>query len=206
MQKSGEVGDYGFLWAWELLTPAEVGPILTNFKRPWWIAGGWAVDLFLGRETRRHDDMDIAVLRGDQVALYQCLEGWDLQYATPEHKLKIWDGRRLDLPIHGIWARRSREATAPWTCELLLNEHREDSWVFRRDHAVALPLDEIGAETEGIPYLRPEIVLLYKAGESSPKNDRDFSLIRERLTQDQVRWFKNALAACYPMHSWIAQL
>lgn len=149
MQKSGDVGDYGFLWAWELLTPAEVGPILTHFKRPWWIAGGWAVDLFLGRETRRHDDMDIAVLRGDQLALYQCLEGWDLRYATPEHKLERWDGRPLDLPIHAVWARRSREATAPWTCELLFNEHRQDSWVFRRNDGIALPLNELVPREKG---------------------------------------------------------
>jgi hypothetical protein len=44
--------------------------------------------------------------------------------------------------------------------------------VFRRDSRVRLPLEAIGATHAGIPYLRPEIVLLYKAGERSPKTRR----------------------------------
>jgi aminoglycoside-2''-adenylyltransferase len=206
MEKSGDAGDYGFLWAWEPLTPTEVGRLLNDFNRPWWIAGGWAIDLFLGRETRRHDDLDVAVLRGDQLSLYQLLADWDLRFATSEHALVAWRGQHLDPPIHGIWARRSREATAPWTCEFLLNEHRGESWVFRRNDAITWPLDQLGAQREGIPYVRPEIVMLYKAGESSPKNNTDFKLVREQLTQDQVRWLRSVLVAYYPMHPWIAQL
>jgi len=26
-----------------------------------WLAGGWAVDAIVGRQTRAHDDMDVAV-------------------------------------------------------------------------------------------------------------------------------------------------
>lgn len=146
------------------------------------------------------------MLRDDQLALYRCFADWDLRYATPEHTLEAWDGQRLDPPIHGIWARRSREATAPWTCEFLLNEHRGDSWVFRPNDAIAQPLAELGAERDGIPYFRPEIVLLYKAGESSPKNDSDFRLIREQLTEDQIRWLRDALQTCYDKHPWIQKL
>jgi hypothetical protein len=52
---------------------------------------GWALDLFLGRETRTHEDLDIASLRGDQLALHRHLHGWELRYATPEHTLEPWD-------------------------------------------------------------------------------------------------------------------
>ena len=206
MQSSGDAGDFAFLWAWEPVTPVQMGQILASFNRPWWIAGGWAVDMFLGRETRRHDDLDVAVLRDDQLALYQYLRDWELRYATPDHALNDWDGQRLDPPIHGIWARRSREATALWTCEFLLNEHRGESWIFRRNDAISRPLDEVGAESGGIPYLRPEIVLLYKSSESSPKNDSDFKLTRKQLDQDQVHWLRNALETCNAMHPWIPRL
>lgn len=47
VQRGGDAGDFAFLWAWELVTPREVGQLLAHFNRPWWIAGGWAVDLFL---------------------------------------------------------------------------------------------------------------------------------------------------------------
>ena len=31
----------------------------------WWVHGGWGLDALLGRETRPHDDLDIAVRRAD---------------------------------------------------------------------------------------------------------------------------------------------
>lgn len=206
MQKSDEVGDYGFLWAWELLTPGEVGPILTNFQTTVVDRrrlGCRLVSPARDSPPRRHGHCGTAQRSGGSLSVPGGLGSAVRNSGTQTRNLG-WSASRTAHTRHlGTAVARS---DGPWTCELLLNEHREDSWVFRRDDAVALPLDEIGAETEGIPYLRPEIVLLYKAGESSPKSDRDFSLIRERLTQDQVRWLKNALAACYPMHSWIAQL
>ena len=36
--------------------------LLSDFRRPWMIAGGWAIDLFLRRVTREHEDVDIAIL------------------------------------------------------------------------------------------------------------------------------------------------
>src|SRR5262249_45482977 len=114
-----EAGDYPYLWAWEPLRPDDLHRLLSSLETSWWICGGWALDLFLDRETRRHDDLDVAVLRRDQLALRDHLRSWDLRYATPEHALRPWDGSRLEPPIHGIWARPSGVASAPWTCEFL---------------------------------------------------------------------------------------
>jgi hypothetical protein len=47
-------GDYGYLWAWESLAPADVAGVMREFSAPWWICDGVALDLFVGRETRRH--------------------------------------------------------------------------------------------------------------------------------------------------------
>jgi hypothetical protein len=30
---------------------------------PWCVAGGWALDVWRGRQTRPHDDLEIAILR-----------------------------------------------------------------------------------------------------------------------------------------------
>jgi Aminoglycoside-2''-adenylyltransferase len=40
--------------------------VLSSLRRPWFVVGGWALDLFLGRETRSHKDIDIAIFREDQ--------------------------------------------------------------------------------------------------------------------------------------------
>jgi len=39
---------------------------MSDFKRPWYIAGGWAVDLYLGYVSREHGDIEILVYREDQ--------------------------------------------------------------------------------------------------------------------------------------------
>jgi hypothetical protein len=201
-----EAGDYAFLWAWEPLHPDDLARQLLGFDGPWWICGGWALDLYLNRETRRHDDLDVALLRRDQLALHRHLVGWDLRYATPEHTLEPWDGRQLDLPIHGIWARRSQEDAAPWTCEFLLNEERDDSWVYRRNATVTRPLDAIGMRRNGVPFFGPEIVLLYKSNERSPKNDADFAAVAPHLSQAATLWLQSALETCDPQHPWLARL
>jgi hypothetical protein len=46
-----------------------------GFARPWWIAGGWAADLFIGTVTRPHADLEISVLTSDQAALYEHRRG-----------------------------------------------------------------------------------------------------------------------------------
>jgi hypothetical protein len=199
-------GDYAYRWAWEPIRPQELLELLSGFSGPWWICGGWALDLFLDRETRRHDDLDVALLRHDQLALYQHLRAWDLHYATPDHTLEHWDGQRLDPPIHGIWARRADEPTAPWTCEFLLNEQQNGDWVFRHHESVRRPLEEVGDERDGVPFFRPEIVLIYKSSEPSPKNDADFAAVAPHLSPDGSLWLRTALERCDEHHPWIGQL
>jgi len=199
-------GDYGYLWAWEPLQPEEIAQLLAGFARPWWICGGWALDLFLGHETRRHDDLDVALLRQDQVALFHHLRAWDLYYATPAHALEPWDGRPLERPLHGIWGRRSSEPTGPWTCEFLLNEARDGEWIFRRNETVRRPLEEIGNEKDGIPYLRPEIVLLYKSKEPSPRDDTDFATAHRQLSREASLWLRTAMERSDDRHPWIEAL
>jgi hypothetical protein len=201
-----DAGDYAYLWAWEPIRPHEVLEFLSSFAAPWWICGGWALDLFLDRETRRHDDLDVAVLRRDQFALYEHLRTWDLHYATPDHTLERWDGQHLELPIHGIWARRSDKPAAPWACELLLNETQDGEWVFRQNESVRCPLEEVGNERDGLPFLRPEIVLLYKSMEPSPKNDADFAAVAQDLSPEGSLWLRTALETCAEQHPWIGRL
>src|SRR3954469_23280284 len=43
-----------------------------------WFFGGWAVDLWVGRLTRPHDDIDVLVWRHDQGRVHEALQaaGW----------------------------------------------------------------------------------------------------------------------------------
>lgn len=56
---------------WNAWTPDQAAPRLQSLSstggKPirWATAGGWALDLFLGRVTRDHEDLEIVVLNDD---------------------------------------------------------------------------------------------------------------------------------------------
>jgi hypothetical protein len=49
--------------------PLQIAAIMRGFKQSWFVAGGWAIDLFLGKATRSHQDIEIAIFRKDQTCI-----------------------------------------------------------------------------------------------------------------------------------------
>ena len=87
--------------------PAELQSVidlLGDYKGQWAIAGGWAIDLFLGRSTRAHADVDIAVFRDQQAELRATFSTFEFRLAI-DGQLVDWErGRVLELPLHEIHA------------------------------------------------------------------------------------------------------
>lgn len=52
---------------------------MTPLGHRWWLAGGWALDSFVGRQSHVHEDMDVLISRDDQIQLQTILPTWDLQ-------------------------------------------------------------------------------------------------------------------------------
>ena len=168
---------------------------LVALRAPWWIAGGWALDLFLGRQTREHEDIDVALLRRDQLALRAHLRDWDLRVATPEggdHRR----GARI----------RTAQPVAAWTCEFLLQEERDHCWAFRRNLAVTRPLDAIWQQRGEVRFLRPGVVLLFKAKQPTPKDEQDFETVLPSLPASERQWLIAALDLAHPQHPWRRRL
>ncbi|HEX2021225.1 MAG TPA: amino acid transporter, partial [Candidatus Thermoplasmatota archaeon] len=59
------------------LTPPGARALLGGLPVPWWIAGGWALDLFRGAASRPHDDLDVAILRDDERTFRAVLSGFE---------------------------------------------------------------------------------------------------------------------------------
>ncbi len=72
---------------WEPLSVQEVAELFAGLTIVWWIAGGRAIDLFVGRETRSHGDTDVLIRRDDQIEVQSYLSGWDL-HKTQQPGLK----------------------------------------------------------------------------------------------------------------------
>ena len=80
-------------------------------------------------------------------------------------------------------------------------------WVFRRDPRIRRPLAEaIEADAAGIPYLAPEIVLLFKAKAARDKDEADFARVLPRLAPHRVAWLREALELVQPEHDWLGRL
>jgi len=167
--------------------------LLTANGIPWAVAGGWALDLFLGRETRDHADLDLAVWRVDQHKLQAAAApDWELQVAD-DGALRPWSGGEwLSLPIHEIHARRVRHPGT--SLELLLNERDDTAWIYRRDPEVRRDLGRAILERDGIPFLAPEIVLLYKSKAPRLTDESDLRVALPALTAEQRQWLRLAIA------------
>jgi hypothetical protein len=179
--------------------------VMRAFPAPWCVAGGWALDLFLGRQTRAHTDVDLAIFRADQHALQRHLSAWKL-LKVEDGRLSPWAaGERIDLPVHEIHAMRGHGE--PGALEILLNERDGDRWVYRRDPAVTLPVARLILRgMGGVPALCPEVVLLYKCKAPRDVDEEDFQRMRPHLNGERRAWLAAALATSGPGHRWIAEL
>jgi hypothetical protein len=204
-------GEAGSLGTWQPWSPQDVARFFAPLATPWWIAGGWAIDLFLGRQTREHEDIDVQILRRDQQAVRALFGAWDIQAALSPPRDEVWPFRTwrldevLDPDIHDIWCRPT--PTQPWALQLMLADTHDDSWLFRRMPAIRRPVDTIGCgAADGVPYLAPEIQLLYKAKGLRPKDEADFAQVLPALDQERRHWLRNALAEAHPDHPWLERL
>lgn len=183
---------------------ADVRRLLRDAPFPWWIAGGRGLDLFAERELRPHEDVDVAVLRRDEPAIRAHLEGWDLHVAVEPGELVPWS-EPLAPDQHAVWCRR--DPASPWAFELLFNEADGDAWLFRRDHGVRMPLRSVGRRTvDGVPYLAPEVILLFKAKRARPRDEGDLDAVLPLLDAEARGWLRLAIERVHPGHRWLERL
>ena len=91
--------------------------------------------------------------------------------------------------------------------EILLNEHDRGRWLFRCDPTITRPAKLIAARSaDGVPFLRPEIVLLYKSRDAGPNDHSDFERAAPLLDLDSRAWLGAALRRHVPGHRWLCGL
>ncbi len=191
--------------AWDPLTVDEIAERFDPYGVAWWIAGGWAIDCFLGWETRPHDDIDVEMFRADRDVLSDVFAGWELFTVSSGTWTPWCRGSPIAPEVFGIWGRPSKES--PWRVEILLADGDDDRWRFRRDPAVNLARDALIRYTSsGIPYCTPEVQLLYKAKMARPKDDVDLARCLHHMGTKQRRWLAEAIERIDPQHAWIRVL
>lgn len=183
-------------------SPLAVGSVVEAFAGAsfrWWVSGGHALDLHLQRSWRAHEDTDLGVVRRELADVYDFLSDWDVHIAAAG-RLTPWRGEALapDRHQNNLWCRVT--ATAPWALDVTIGDGTDEDWVYRRDPSVHAPWDVAVLRTaDGIPYLAPELQLLYKSRGARAKDDVDAAEVIPCLDAARRTYLAGVLA---PGHPW----
>jgi hypothetical protein len=187
---------------WDPLDPPGLTALMAGFDRPWWIVGGWAIEAFTGA-PREHEDVDLSILACD-IPAFRAHLGTDWtpwsNHGGTFRPLNDQFPEVLSVESQ-IWIRRS--ARDPWVVDLPITPDRDGLWTSKRDPEHVAPLEDVTwVAADAIRYLRPEVVLLYKAVLHRPKDDRDLAVTWPLLEPSRQAWLREALGRLYPDHPW----
>ena len=188
-----------------------VGSLLSGLTVPWWITGGWAIDLAVGHVTRDHADVNVMMLERDEHAL-RGLTGVGIQLIADGQPPGPWPaGRRLTagpVPDRRVGDRLVLHGkNLPLPAEVIPASAVRATWVHKHGARIfTRPLADITRCWHGIPFLAPEVVLLIKArpGTDRPGTDndqRDFEAALPMLSAEQRSWLKDAIER----QSWLKE-
>ncbi len=166
---------------WDAWTPDQVADRLAGVRAPWAVAGGWSLDLFMGRTTRPHGDIEITTPARSFPALVAAFDRfeWDV----------VGSGRRWPYPegmdvLHQTWLRDP--STDRYHLDVFREPHDGSTWIYRRHPAIRLPYADVHERTAaGVPFVAPEVTLLFKAKAHRDKDQADFDVVVGAL--DEVR-------------------
>ena len=191
--------------AWAPWSPAEVADQLLHVGVPWCVVGGWAIDLYLDRQTRPHDDIEIAIARTDFEAVRAHLGQFDFHSVGDGEVWSLAVGAPPSPHHHQNWL--LEPTTQLWRMDVMLEPGDRDTWIYRRDEAIRAPREEmIATNRAGIPFLKPQAGLLYKAKTPRPKDEQDLNQCLPHLDLAARTWLRDALVALHPDHAWLRQL
>lgn len=189
---------------WKRRTPRDAARFLNGYSGQWWIAGGWAIEAFVGT-PRAHGDLDIGIPRGE-------VDGF-IEFASTS--LDVWAAagsltplldRPSDVSPHcgNLWLRAS--GADPWEYDVQLNDVDGPTWRYKRNPNITRPLSDCLWSHDGIAYLRPEVQLLHKARHVREKDVVDFQNCLPLLEKTSRAWLAQTLRLESPHHQWLTDI
>jgi hypothetical protein len=167
---------------------------MDKFGYPWFVAGGWAIDLFLGGETRPHGGVKIGIYRKNQMQLYRYFGSQGKYFIDNRSRVgkrvrREWKKEYLQAPIQELHLEQDG-----LELEVLLNEKDGDDWVYGGSGKVRLGEERLVLLGDGdIPYLCPEVVSLYKTRDMRDKDVADIAKAMAKMGGAQRKWLVDSI-------------
>ena len=204
--------------------------LLQNIKIRWAFCGGYALDLFLNRETRKHSDIDICVFENDRELIldYMLSHDWNVYQFLGSGKVRPIKMKTESDPGRNLMCIKEGCRLVKFNLcketgllqhefyhigmdrldylEFLFNCVHGDHFIFNLD--LEREMEKAILYNKGLPYLAPELVLLYKSSRAdNPEYQFDYHITAPHLNHEQLLWFHNGLEKLYPKgHPWYKNL
>ena len=208
----------------------EANNLLKNGGFDYAFCGGHALDMFLGYESRVHGDIDVCAFWEDRdkiieymisqgYKVYEMLGGGRAHPITGTSNL-IRLKKNIFCCLEGCPLVKTYPIEEDGNCwmeffhvgqtkldyiEFLFNNKSDSRFEYMRNPEITLELDKAICFSDGIPYLAPEIILLYKSTDIDRQGyQQDFELAYKAMSDEQKQWLQSALKREFPDgHKWI---
>lgn len=208
----------------------ETDGLLQSGPFDYGFCGGYAIELFVEHGVRNHEDIDVAVFwdQRNEVIQYMQSQGWlvyevcdgglihhitDLDYqfyvrrnlfcTTPEsQRLVLHSTNEPDIFFVDFPSTPQKQLDF---VEFLFNHRSSTHFLYARNQSIQRELYKSFLYAGHIPYLAPELVLLYKSTSiDRPGYQADYEHAFPYMSLEQKEWLNDALRQMNPTgHPWI---
>lgn len=208
----------------------EANELLKHGGFDYAFCGGQALDIFLGYQSRLHGDIDICAFWDDRdkIIEYMLSQGYkvfEMLGGGRAHPITSTNGlvrlkKNIFCCLEGCPLVKTYPIEEDGNCwmeffhvgqtkldyiEFLFNDKSSTAFEYWRNREIILELSKTILFAEGIPYLAPEMILLYKSTDTDREGyQQDFELAYKVMSDSQKLWLQNALKREFPDgHKWI---
>ena len=206
----------------------EASNYLSNAQIRWAVCGGYALDLFLDRTIRIHSDIDVCVFENDRdtILQYMLQNDWRVYEFRGQGKVRPLDSASTsDVGRSLMCLNGECDLVKFYPCEdagvlyhqflhigistfnyieFLFSKNNKNNFVFDETKDICRDLSKAILYNGSIPYLAPEIALLYKSSQAEREEYHyDFEQTYPHMSSEQIEWFFQKLDILYPDgHKW----
>jgi hypothetical protein len=170
----------------------------------WWLSGGEALDVFMGRQTRAHGDIDVSITPVRWPAVRSRLRGVLRPWAWVGGEAREIVDELPEGASPNLWL--EEVAAGTWALQINVESGDAAEWIYRREPRIRLPWARAVLTIRALPIVHPAVQLLWKSKTPQLKDDADLALVLPLLAAADRRWLVESVGLAHPASRWLPGL